>query len=198
MFLQQRYYGSGQPPADRPLQGRPPTARQPARAINYDEGPYRGNPVRVGPPARVVAYGQLRVGAARKGQSQPAWLLFISVLPMGIGNTRRGGAHRSVSCGHCARPPVGGVSGACQDGTKEFARRRPRLTGRLSGVAEKIVGTSASSQVRTMRWDLAGSSLGDSQKELRRSLRTRREIAGKKTGGHTTSMSEVTGLVDVR
>ncbi|RWW42937.1 hypothetical protein BHE74_00051457 [Ensete ventricosum] len=75
---------------------------------NYDEGPYRGSPVRVGPHARVVAYGQLRVGAARKGQSQPAWLLLISVVPMGIGNTRRGGAHRSIACGHCARPPVGG------------------------------------------------------------------------------------------
>ncbi|RZS20237.1 hypothetical protein BHM03_00052727 [Ensete ventricosum] len=34
-----------------------------------------------------------------------------------------------------------------------------------------------------MRWDLARSSLGDSPKESRRSLGTRREIAGKKTRG---------------
>ncbi|RZR79057.1 hypothetical protein BHM03_00004628 [Ensete ventricosum] len=30
------------------------------------------------------------------------------------------------------------VSGACQDGAKEFAGRRPRLAGRLSGVAEML------------------------------------------------------------
>ncbi|RWV78765.1 hypothetical protein GW17_00060210 [Ensete ventricosum] len=33
------------------------------------------------------------------------------------------------------------VSGDCQDGTKEFARRRSRLVGRLSGVAEKLAGS---------------------------------------------------------
>ncbi|RRT49470.1 hypothetical protein B296_00011630 [Ensete ventricosum] len=32
------------------------------------------------------------------------------------------------------------VSGACQDGTREFAGRRSRLTGRLSRVAEKLIG----------------------------------------------------------
>ncbi|RWW71929.1 hypothetical protein BHE74_00020297 [Ensete ventricosum] len=32
------------------------------------------------------------------------------------------------------------VLGVCQDGVREFARRRSRLTGRLSGVAEKLVG----------------------------------------------------------
>ncbi|RWW35805.1 hypothetical protein BHE74_00059223, partial [Ensete ventricosum] len=31
------------------------------------------------------------------------------------------------------------VSGVCQDNVREFARRRPRLIGRLSGVAEKLV-----------------------------------------------------------
>ncbi|RWV89826.1 hypothetical protein GW17_00048009 [Ensete ventricosum] len=30
------------------------------------------------------------------------------------------------------------VSGVCQDDTREFVRRRPRLIGRLSGVAEKL------------------------------------------------------------
>ncbi|RWW47937.1 hypothetical protein BHE74_00046034 [Ensete ventricosum] len=32
------------------------------------------------------------------------------------------------------------VLGACQDGTREFAKRRPRLVGRLSGVAEMLTG----------------------------------------------------------
>ncbi|RZR93381.1 hypothetical protein BHM03_00021875 [Ensete ventricosum] len=32
------------------------------------------------------------------------------------------------------------VSGACQDGAREFAGRRRRLVGRLSGVAERLVG----------------------------------------------------------
>ncbi|RRT35378.1 hypothetical protein B296_00035923 [Ensete ventricosum] len=45
-----------------------------------------------------------------------------------------------------------------------------------------------------MRWDLAGSSLGDSLKELGSSLGTRREIAGKKTGGLTVRLSEVAGV----
>ncbi|RZS23946.1 hypothetical protein BHM03_00056960 [Ensete ventricosum] len=34
-----------------------------------------------------------------------------------------------------------GVSRACQDGVREFARRRPRLAGRLSRVAEKLAGS---------------------------------------------------------
>ncbi|RRT58172.1 hypothetical protein B296_00032261, partial [Ensete ventricosum] len=33
-----------------------------------------------------------------------------------------------------------GVSGAYQDGIREFTRRRTRLTGRLSRVAEKLTG----------------------------------------------------------
>ncbi|RWW58116.1 hypothetical protein BHE74_00035053 [Ensete ventricosum] len=32
------------------------------------------------------------------------------------------------------------VSGACQDSAMEFAKRRPRLTGRLSGKAETLAG----------------------------------------------------------
>ncbi|RRT68101.1 hypothetical protein B296_00038624 [Ensete ventricosum] len=32
------------------------------------------------------------------------------------------------------------LSGACQDGAREFVRRRPRLTGRLSGIAQKLLG----------------------------------------------------------
>ncbi|RWW06439.1 hypothetical protein GW17_00030234 [Ensete ventricosum] len=34
------------------------------------------------------------------------------------------------------------LSGACQDGVREFVRRRPRLTGRLSGIAQKLLGSS--------------------------------------------------------
>ncbi|RWV84796.1 hypothetical protein BHE74_00029839 [Ensete ventricosum] len=33
------------------------------------------------------------------------------------------------------------VSGACQDGAREFIGRRPRLTGRSSGVAERLAGS---------------------------------------------------------
>ncbi|RRT34130.1 hypothetical protein B296_00039695 [Ensete ventricosum] len=32
------------------------------------------------------------------------------------------------------------ILGACQDGVRKFARRRPRLVERLSRVAEKLVG----------------------------------------------------------
>ncbi|RRT35469.1 hypothetical protein B296_00012929 [Ensete ventricosum] len=48
-----------------------------------------------------------------------------------------------------------------------------------------------------MQWDLAGSSLGNSLKELGSSLGTRMEITGKKTGGLTVRMSEVSGLARV-
>ncbi|RWW00982.1 hypothetical protein GW17_00036012 [Ensete ventricosum] len=33
------------------------------------------------------------------------------------------------------------VSGVCQDGAREFVRRRSRLAGRLSGVAERLAGS---------------------------------------------------------
>ncbi|RRT50810.1 hypothetical protein B296_00037124 [Ensete ventricosum] len=33
------------------------------------------------------------------------------------------------------------ISGACQVDARKFVRRRPRLAGRLSGVAEKLVGS---------------------------------------------------------
>ncbi|RZR89952.1 hypothetical protein BHM03_00017755 [Ensete ventricosum] len=45
-----------------------------------------------------------------------------------------------------------------------------------------------------MRWDLAGSSLGDSSKESGSLLRTRREIAGKKIGGLDVRLTEVAGI----
>ncbi|RWW58226.1 hypothetical protein BHE74_00034930 [Ensete ventricosum] len=75
------------------------------------------------------------------------------------------------------------VSGVCQDGAREFTRRRPRLAGRLSGEAEKLAGTDGlrSSLGIGLGLDNAvgshRSSLGDSLKGLRSSLGTRREIA---------------------
>ncbi|RWW72360.1 hypothetical protein BHE74_00019837 [Ensete ventricosum] len=45
-----------------------------------------------------------------------------------------------------------------------------------------------------MRWDLAGSSLGDLPKESGSSLRMRREIVGKKTGGLVARLPEVAGV----
>ncbi|RRT53934.1 hypothetical protein B296_00012260 [Ensete ventricosum] len=45
-----------------------------------------------------------------------------------------------------------------------------------------------------MWWDLARSLIGDSPKESRSSLGTRREIAGKKTGGIATRLPEVAGV----
>ncbi|RZS28947.1 hypothetical protein BHM03_00062599 [Ensete ventricosum] len=44
-----------------------------------------------------------------------------------------------------------------------------------------------------MRWDLAGSSLGDLSKESGSSLGTRRVIAGKKTGGLTVRLLDYVG-----
>ncbi|RRT70518.1 hypothetical protein B296_00036411, partial [Ensete ventricosum] len=45
-----------------------------------------------------------------------------------------------------------------------------------------------------MRWDLAGSLLGDLPKGSGSSLGTRTEIVGKKTGGLATRMSEAVRL----
>ncbi|RWW56926.1 hypothetical protein BHE74_00036312 [Ensete ventricosum] len=58
------------------------------------------------------------------------------------------------------------VSGACQDGAREFVGRRSRLVRRLSG---------------TMQWDLVGSSLGDSLKGLGSLMGTRQEIAERRS-----------------
>ncbi|RWW45764.1 hypothetical protein BHE74_00048365 [Ensete ventricosum] len=71
------------------------------------------------------------------------------------------------------------VSGACRDRAKEFARRRLRLAGRLSGVAEKLTGR-------------------DSPKGSGSLLGTHREITGEKTIRLAASMPEVIGLAEVR
>ncbi|RWW45240.1 hypothetical protein BHE74_00048936 [Ensete ventricosum] len=60
------------------------------------------------------------------------------------------------------------VSGVCQDGAREFVRRRPRLTEKLSGVAEKLAGNDVVGSHR--------SSLGDSSKGSESSLGIRWEI----------------------
>ncbi|RWW63225.1 hypothetical protein BHE74_00029611 [Ensete ventricosum] len=65
------------------------------------------------------------------------------------------------------------VSGVCQDDAREFARRRSRLVGRLSGVVEKLV------------WRIgkfAGNTPGDYRK---------------KTGRLATRMLEATGLAGI-
>ncbi|RWW43774.1 hypothetical protein BHE74_00050525 [Ensete ventricosum] len=56
------------------------------------------------------------------------------------------------------------VLGVCQDGARKFTRRRPRYTKRLSGEAEKHTGSWEGLEVRTMQWELAGSSLGVHQR----------------------------------
>ncbi|RZR95964.1 hypothetical protein BHM03_00024873, partial [Ensete ventricosum] len=63
------------------------------------------------------------------------------------------------------------VSGVCQDGAKEFAKRRSRLAERLSAVAEKLAGSRDES-----------------------SRETRREIARKKTRGRAARLPEVGGV----
>ncbi|RZS24967.1 hypothetical protein BHM03_00058111 [Ensete ventricosum] len=70
--------------------------------------------------------------------------------------------------------------GSCQDGAREFAGRRSRLAGRLSGVAERLAGSWFNhdgekelhmrhrprikfrhrAKIWIMRWELTGSSLG--------------------------------------
>ncbi|RRT36799.1 hypothetical protein B296_00055776 [Ensete ventricosum] len=76
---------------------------------------------------------------------------------------------------------------------REFAKRRPKLAKRLSGGAEKL---AESRDVRTIEWDLARSSLGDSPKESGSSLGMQREIIGKKTRGLAARLSEVAGVCE--
>ncbi|RWV93340.1 hypothetical protein GW17_00044213 [Ensete ventricosum] len=73
------------------------------------------------------------------------------------------------------------VLGVCQDGAREFAKRRPRLVGRLSGVAEKLVGSRNDDVVGSRRkfarrftegiGKLAGNVKGDRWKEDQRTCR---------------------------
>ncbi|RWW06585.1 hypothetical protein GW17_00030078 [Ensete ventricosum] len=53
------------------------------------------------------------------------------------------------------------VSGACQDDAREFTGRRLRLVGRLSRVAERLIGNLTTTMKRNYRSDMdPGSSLG--------------------------------------
>ncbi|RWV80055.1 hypothetical protein GW17_00058726 [Ensete ventricosum] len=82
-------------------------------------------------------------------------------------------------------------TGACQDGVREFTERRPRLVGRLSGVAERLARSwEGSDDAVGPRWEfarrffegigkLAGNTPGDCQKKIERI---------------DTRMSEATGL----
>ncbi|RWW63668.1 hypothetical protein BHE74_00029138, partial [Ensete ventricosum] len=92
------------------------------------------------------------------------------------------------------------VSKVCQDSIREFARRRPRLTERLSGVAEKLAGNDrprSSLGIGLGSDDVVGSRrslLGDSSKGSGSLLGTRREI----TGRLAARMLEAVGLVGIR
>ncbi|RWW61159.1 hypothetical protein BHE74_00031807 [Ensete ventricosum] len=99
------------------------------------------------------------------------------------------------------------VSGVCQDGAKEFAKRRPRLTGRLSGVAEKLVESrNGLTMVGSKKLQLddgpsSDDAVGSRRKFARRftegtgsSLGTQREIAGNKAEGLAARLLEVAGI----
>ncbi|RRT48128.1 hypothetical protein B296_00022792 [Ensete ventricosum] len=64
------------------------------------------------------------------------------------------------------------VSGACQDGGREFTGRRPRLAGRLSRVGERLVGSLGDAMGARQEFARTSSKVSG------RSLGTRLEIAG--------------------
>ncbi|RWV84388.1 hypothetical protein GW17_00053897 [Ensete ventricosum] len=47
---------------------------------------------------------------------------------------------RLGTCMECVES-LSRVSGSCQDGVREFVSKRPKLSGRLSGAAEKLAGS---------------------------------------------------------
>ncbi|RRT61268.1 hypothetical protein B296_00010646 [Ensete ventricosum] len=105
------------------------------------------------------------------------------------------------------------VSGVFQDGAKEFASRRTRLTGRLSRVAKKLAGRQTMTEAMELQPDngprsslgirlgsdnVVGShrsSLGDSLKGSGSSLGTCREITEKRP---EDSSQECRRLLDLR
>ncbi|RRT45569.1 hypothetical protein B296_00021450 [Ensete ventricosum] len=76
------------------------------------------------------------------------------------------------------------VSGSCQDGAREFVSRRPKLSGRLLGAAEKLAES----------WEARREFTRTSLKVSRRSLGTRREIVGGRPSDSQQGMPGVTGL----
>ncbi|RZR85712.1 hypothetical protein BHM03_00012732 [Ensete ventricosum] len=69
------------------------------------------------------------------------------------------------------------VSGACQDCTREFAKRRSRLIRRLSGVAEKLVGSWDG-----LVMDVSGQGLDDAVGACRAFTRTLPKVSGRSPG----------------
>ncbi|RRT34454.1 hypothetical protein B296_00035510 [Ensete ventricosum] len=96
------------------------------------------------------------------------------------------------------------ISGVCQDGAKEFVRKRPRLTGRLSGVAEKPAGNDGPRSSLSIGPGF-GRCSGISSKFARRFAKGIRKLAGnmlenhrKKTKRLTARMPELARLAGVR
>ncbi|RRT59700.1 hypothetical protein B296_00017364 [Ensete ventricosum] len=97
--------------------------------------------------------------------------------------------HRVNTVGNSLGVHQSRVSEVCQDGTRVFTRGRPRLAGRLSGVAEKLIendGLRSSLSIEPRLDDVVGSRrslLGDSLKGLGSSLGTWWEITGRRPEG---------------
>ncbi|RWV78211.1 hypothetical protein GW17_00060852 [Ensete ventricosum] len=107
-----------------------------------------------------------------------------------------------------ASSPVGEssrrLSGVCQDGAREFARRRPRLTGRLLGVAKKLAGNDGPRSSLSIGSGF-GRYSGISPEFTRRFAEGIGKLAGNMSGdcrkntiGLIVRMSEATGLTGVR
>ncbi|RRT48855.1 hypothetical protein B296_00018542 [Ensete ventricosum] len=96
------------------------------------------------------------------------------------------------------------VSGVYQDGAREFARRRPRLVGRLSRVAEKFAGNNGPRSSLDIGPGL-DDTVGPRWEFAKRIVEGIRKLAGNMSGDHrkktrrlAARMSEATGLVGVR
>ncbi|RRT35003.1 hypothetical protein B296_00030638 [Ensete ventricosum] len=85
--------------------------------------------------------------------------------------TIRIGQGQVYASGQCVRSSPR-VSGVCHGGAREFARRRPRLAGRLSRVAEKAYRDGISSKFTRKFVEgiekLVGNTPGDRRKKTRR------------------------------
>ncbi|RWV85557.1 hypothetical protein GW17_00052639 [Ensete ventricosum] len=87
---------------------------------------------------------------------------------------------RLETCQECIRSSPR-VSGVCHDGTREFARRRPRLAGILSRVAEKACRDGISPKFTRKFVEgiekLVGNTPGDRRKKTRRLIARMPEAA---------------------
>ncbi|RWW77923.1 hypothetical protein BHE74_00013876 [Ensete ventricosum] len=114
--------------------------------------------------------------------------------------------HRVNAIGNLlgVRRELAKVSGVCQDGTREFARRRLRITERLSGVAEKLAGNDGPRSSLSIGPGL-GRCSGISPEFARRFAEGIEKLAGnmlgdcrKKTIGLIARMPKAAGLTRVR